>query len=239
MLDQRIEGVLAVVYGVFTEGYAATIGAGTDGCRAVRRGHSPGTLARCASAEQCGGDGTARAHAAARCAPSGASLERRQCGPARRSRPLAVESGSDRRRPRARRSIAVDARGASATTPSRRRSPRCTCARPRADATDWPQIVGLYEVLLRLHPTPVVELNHAVAVSMVDGPARALDLVDSLAARGEVADYHLLHATRGNLLARLGRREEAREAYRGSAGGRQARSRAKAAAGAHRGTWRR
>jgi RNA polymerase sigma-70 factor, ECF subfamily len=80
-------------------------------------------------------------------------------------------------------------------------------------ATDWPQIAGLYEVLLRLHPTPIVELNRAVAVSMVDGPSRALDLVDSLAARGEVADYHLLHATRGNLLARLGRKNEARDAY--------------------------
>jgi RNA polymerase sigma-70 factor (ECF subfamily) len=85
---------------------------------------------------------------------------------------------------------------------------------PDKDSTDWRQIVGLYEVLLRLHPTPVVALNHAVAVSMVDGPARALDLVDSLAARGEAADYHLLHATRASLLARLGRRGEAREAYR-------------------------
>ena len=80
-------------------------------------------------------------------------------------------------------------------------------------ATDWPQIVGLYEVLLRLQPTPVVELNHAVAVSMVDGAARALDLVDSLAARGEVRQYHLLHATRGRFLQDLGRHDEARAAY--------------------------
>jgi RNA polymerase sigma-70 factor (ECF subfamily) len=81
-------------------------------------------------------------------------------------------------------------------------------------ATDWPQIVGLYEVLLRLQPTPVIELNHAVAVSMVDGPARALDLIDSLAARGRVTQYHLLHAARGRLLQRLGRMKQAREAYR-------------------------
>jgi RNA polymerase sigma-70 factor (ECF subfamily) len=79
--------------------------------------------------------------------------------------------------------------------------------------TDWRQIVGLYEVLLRLQPSPVVELNHAVAVSMVDGAARALDLVDSLAARGEVSEYHLLHAARGRLLQQLGRHVEAREAY--------------------------
>jgi RNA polymerase sigma-70 factor, ECF subfamily len=84
---------------------------------------------------------------------------------------------------------------------------------PSHEATDWRQIVGLYEVLLRLHPTPVVELNHAAAISMVDGPARALALVDSLAARGSLADYHLLPAVRADLLRQLGRDIEAREAY--------------------------
>jgi RNA polymerase sigma-70 factor, ECF subfamily len=85
---------------------------------------------------------------------------------------------------------------------------------PRHDATDWPQIVGLYEVLLRLHPSPVVELNHAAAVSMVDGPGRALDLLDALSARGTLAGYHLLPAVRADVLRRLNRREEARAAYR-------------------------
>ena len=80
--------------------------------------------------------------------------------------------------------------------------------------TDWPQIVGLYEVLLRLQPSPVIELNHAVAVSMVDGAARALNLIDSLAARGQVSEYHLLHAARGRFLQQLGRLEEAGAAYR-------------------------
>jgi RNA polymerase sigma-70 factor (ECF subfamily) len=80
--------------------------------------------------------------------------------------------------------------------------------------TDWRQIAGLYDVLLRIQPSPVVELNHAVAVAMVDGPARALDLLDSLGARGELAGYHLLPAARADLLERLGRHEEAREAYR-------------------------
>lgn len=84
----------------------------------------------------------------------------------------------------------------------------------RREDTDWPQIVGLYEVLLRLQPTPVIELNHAVAVSMVDGAARALDLVDSLAARGQVGEYHLLHAARGRFLQQLGRLGEAGRAYR-------------------------
>ena len=82
------------------------------------------------------------------------------------------------------------------------------------EATDWPQIVGLYEVLLRLYPSPVVELNHAAAVSMVDGPARALDLLDALAARRTLAGYHLLPAVRADVLRRLGRRDEAGEAYR-------------------------
>jgi RNA polymerase sigma-70 factor (ECF subfamily) len=83
----------------------------------------------------------------------------------------------------------------------------------RHQETDWPQIVGLYQVLLRLQPSPVIELNHAAAVSMVDGPARALDLIDALAARGDLAGYHLLPSARANLLNRLGRREEARRAY--------------------------
>jgi RNA polymerase sigma-70 factor (ECF subfamily) len=90
-------------------------------------------------------------------------------------------------------------------------------ARKKED-TDWRQIVGLYEVLLRLQPGPVVELNHAVAVSMVDGAARALNLVDSLAARGQVNEYHLLHAARGRFLQQLGRPIEAREAYRSALG---------------------
>jgi RNA polymerase sigma-70 factor (ECF subfamily) len=85
---------------------------------------------------------------------------------------------------------------------------------PRHAETDWPQIVGLYEVLLRMQPTPVVELNRIVAISMLDGPARALDLADSLAARANFDDSHLLASVRANLLQRLGRREEAIAAYR-------------------------
>src|ERR1700744_6424277 len=69
--------------------------------------------------------------------------------------------------------------------------------------TDWKQIAGLYEVLLRIGPSPVIELNHAAAVSMVDGPARALDLVDALQARGGLDGYELLPAVRADLLRRL------------------------------------
>ena len=85
---------------------------------------------------------------------------------------------------------------------------------PRYEDTDWPQIAGLYEILMRIHPSPVIELNHAVAVAMVDGPERALRLVDSIAKRGELNGYHMLPAVRGNLLRRMGRQDEAAAAYR-------------------------
>jgi RNA polymerase sigma-70 factor (ECF subfamily) len=84
---------------------------------------------------------------------------------------------------------------------------------PNYRDTDWPQIAGLYEVLLRISPSPVIELNHAAAVSMVDGPARALDLIDALEGRGGLNGYELMPAVRADLLRRLGRREAAREAY--------------------------
>src|SRR5919202_737263 len=79
--------------------------------------------------------------------------------------------------------------------------------------TDWPQIAALYALLLRVHPSPVVELNHAVAVAMAHGPAHGLALVDALRERGELRGYHLLPAVRADLLRRLGRNEEAAAAY--------------------------
>jgi RNA polymerase sigma-70 factor (ECF subfamily) len=82
-----------------------------------------------------------------------------------------------------------------------------------AEATDWAEIVGLYDLLLRAEPSPVVELNRAVAVAMRDGPATALPLVDALLARGGLADYRLAHAARADLCRRLGQRAEARESY--------------------------
>jgi RNA polymerase sigma-70 factor (ECF subfamily) len=87
---------------------------------------------------------------------------------------------------------------------------------PRAEDTDWPQIAALYDRLTVLSPTPVVELNRAVAVAMADGPARGLPLVEALAA--ELDGYHLFHSARADLLRRLDRREEAAEAYRKALG---------------------
>ncbi len=84
---------------------------------------------------------------------------------------------------------------------------------PSAAATDWGQITGLYDVLLRIEPTPIVELNRAVAVAMRDGAQAGLALMDGILARGELDTYHLAHAARADLLARLGQREEAIAAY--------------------------
>ena len=82
-----------------------------------------------------------------------------------------------------------------------------------AGATDWPQIVGLYDVLLELQPSPVVELNRAVAIAMRDGPRAGLERIDAILARGELADYHLAHAARADLCRRLGLAAEARASY--------------------------
>jgi len=84
---------------------------------------------------------------------------------------------------------------------------------PNAAATDWAQIVGLYDVLLRVEPSPVIELNRAVAVAMRDGPVAGLELIDELLSGGELADYRLAHAARADLCRRLGRTAEARVAY--------------------------
>jgi RNA polymerase sigma-70 factor (ECF subfamily) len=84
--------------------------------------------------------------------------------------------------------------------------------------TDWGQIVELYDVLARATPSPVVELNRAVAVAMRDGPSAGLELIDGILARGDLADYHLAHAARADLLRRLGRAAEARASYQQALG---------------------
>jgi RNA polymerase sigma-70 factor (ECF subfamily) len=84
---------------------------------------------------------------------------------------------------------------------------------PSFAATDWAQIVGLYDLLLQATPSPIVEINRAVAVAMRDGPAAGLALVDAILARGDLANYHLAHAARADLCRRLGKTVEARAAY--------------------------
>ena len=82
-----------------------------------------------------------------------------------------------------------------------------------AESTDWAQIVALYDVLLRIEPSPVIELNRAVAVAMRDGPAAGLAIIDSILGRGDLREYHLAHATRADLCRRLGRTGDARDSY--------------------------
>ena len=87
------------------------------------------------------------------------------------------------------------------------------CRSARAEETDWQQIVRLYDLLERVQPSPVVSLNRAVAVAMVDGPEKALALIDALAATGDLDGYHLLHAARADLLRRMGSLEAAAKSY--------------------------
>jgi RNA polymerase sigma-70 factor (ECF subfamily) len=81
------------------------------------------------------------------------------------------------------------------------------------EETDWPEIVRLYGLLELVQPSPIVSLNRAVAIAMVDGPQRGLSLVNELAESGELKDYHLLHAARADLLRRVGDNEEAAKSY--------------------------
>jgi RNA polymerase sigma-70 factor (ECF subfamily) len=213
VLEYRIEGVLAVVYGVFTEGYAATAGArliDVELCaEAIRLGRLLDTLLP----SQAGVMGLLAlmllhdARRASRVSDSGDVVlldaqDRSQWDRNEISEGLLLVDK------------ALSIRGQMSPYAVQAAIAALHVRAENSGATDWPQIVGLYEVLLRLQPTPVIELNHAVAVSMVDGAARALELIDSLAARGRVTQYHLLHAARGRLLQQLGRSGEAKEAYR-------------------------
>jgi RNA polymerase sigma-70 factor (ECF subfamily) len=89
---------------------------------------------------------------------------------------------------------------------------------PSAKETEWEEIVGLYDVLMRADPSPVIELNRAAAVAMRDGPEAGLTLIDDILARGELTDYPLAHSARAELCRRLGRTAEAMESYQRALG---------------------
>jgi len=87
------------------------------------------------------------------------------------------------------------------------------CQAQRAAETNWRQIVQFYDLLERVQPSPIVSLNRAVALAMADGPRPALEIIDKLSASSDLDNYHLLHATRADLLRRLGSHEESAKSY--------------------------
>jgi RNA polymerase sigma-70 factor (ECF subfamily) len=211
-LPERLDAVLTVIYLVFNEGYAATRGAPlvrADLCaEAIRLGRLVETLmGPQAPSEVLGLVALMLLHDSRRDARSDESGN------------LIVLEEQDRRRWN-RRQIAEALplveqalRGGPGPFAVEAAIAALHCEAARAADTDWPQIVRLYEVLERVRPSPIVSLNRAVAVAMVEGASRALALVDELAATGKLDDYHLLHATRADLLRRLGTPAEAAASY--------------------------
>jgi RNA polymerase sigma-70 factor (ECF subfamily) len=207
-LPERIGSVLAVIYLVFNEGYSASAGAAVTradlSAEAIRLGRlvvellpdpeAVGLLALMLLQES---------RRAARTTPDGDIILLEDQDRARwdprliaEGRALVSAAGRDRG------PYAVQAAIAAAHATA-----------PTAAGTDWARVVALYDELFTLNPSPVVELNRAVAVAMRDGPAAGLALIDGIHTRGELADYHLAHAARADLLRRLGRRADARAAY--------------------------
>jgi len=214
-LAPRMEAVLTVIYLVFNEGYAATRGAPlvrTDLCaEAIRLAR----LVRSLTAPRTPADVLALlalmllhdARRDARLDPAGDIVvleeqDRSLWNHAQIAEALPLVEEALRAGPRP---YALQA--AIAAT---------HCQATRAEDTDWAQVLGLYDLLERVQPSPIVSLNRAVALAMVNGPQAALEIIDSLTSStaSELDSYHLLHATRADLFRRMGSREEAAKSYR-------------------------
>ena len=210
-IAERLDAVLAVIYLVFNEGYAATRGGTlvrTDLCaEAIRLGRLVRTLLAPPSADATGLLALMLLHDSRREArldehgelvvldeQDRSRWDRRQIAEAL---PLAAEALRDGPGP-----YALQAAIAAVH-----------CRAARAEDTDWPEILRLYDVLERLQPSPIVSLNRAVAVAMAHGPRPALAIMDRLAAEGGLDKYHLLHSARADLLRRSGFPAEAADAY--------------------------
>jgi RNA polymerase sigma-70 factor (ECF subfamily) len=209
-LPQRLDNVLRVIYLVFNEGYSASSGASVTRVdlsgEAIRVGRllvellpepeATGLLALMLLQES---------RRAARASPTGELILLADQDRSLWNRAQIEEGTALVERALASRRIGPYAlQAAIAAVHATAESP---------DATDWSEIVGLYDVLLRLEPSPVVELNRAVAVAMRDGPAAGLALVDAILGRGELAEYHLAHAARADLCRRMGAHAQARASY--------------------------
>ena len=211
-LSARLDAVLTVVYLVFNEGYAATRGkplVRTDLCaEAIRLGR----LVRMLMAPQPPAETTALV-ALMLLQDSRRDARLDEAGD------LVVLEDQDRRRWDQRQIaealplVEEALRGGPGPYALQAAIAAVHCRAARAEDTDWPQIVGLYDLLERLQPSPIVSLNRAVAVAMVEGLKPALALIDALAATGDLDGYHLLHAARADLLRRAGSSVEAAKSY--------------------------
>jgi RNA polymerase sigma factor (sigma-70 family) len=217
-LDERLPSVLEVIYLVFNEGYAASAGESwmrLDLCEeALRLGRVLAGLAP----KQPEVHGLVAlmeiqaSRAAARTGPSGEPVllleqDRARWDPLLVRRGLAALERAEKL-----------SRGAFGPYTVQAAIAACHARARSAGETEWARIAALYDALAQLTPSPVVELNRAVAVAMAFGPEAGLELIERLTAEGSLAGYHLLPSVRGDLLAKLGREEEARAAFESAAG---------------------
>jgi RNA polymerase sigma-70 factor (ECF subfamily) len=209
-LPERLDSVLHVVYLVFTEGYSASFGESLTrhdiSSEAIRLGRLLVELLP--DPEAIGLLGLMLLHEsrrAARTSPDGELVLLEDQDRSLWNRELIVEGSALMQRAFSSGRIgSYSLQGAIAAVHAEF---------DRTEATDWNEIVGLYDVLMRASPSPVVELNRAVAVAMRDGPAAGLAIIDAIFTRGDLQDYHLAHSAQADLHRRLGRTAEARVSY--------------------------